>query len=141
MPDDSSSQKGSSSQQSQSQQATSRAGQIKDHLSSSQDSSSGDSKSTSGRRKRAAKKDDLPADYSDLLGQMDTMRKWARNPSIDHSGYTRQKESGKLHVRERIAMLLDKKSFREMGSVTGHVKWKLIEGIKEEPVSVELLPT
>lgn len=140
MPDDSSARKATSSQQSQSQQASSRAGQINDHLSSSNDSSSKDSKSTSGRRKRAGKKDDLPADYSDLLGQMDTMRKWARNPSSDHSGYRRQKESGKLHVRERIALLLDKKSFREIGSVSGKVKWKLIEGIREEPVSVELFP-
>jgi len=38
-------------------------------------------------------------------------------------------------VRERVLQLLDEGSFREVGSVSGTVKWKKLEGTKEEPVS------
>ena len=118
---------------SQSQQATSRAVQVSKHLTPQQDS-----KADSGRRRRKAKDDELPADYSDLLGQMKTMRQIANTPDLNRTGYVRQKEAGKLWVRERIDLLLDKGSFREVGSVAGHVKWNQLSSIQEEPV--EYLP-
>jgi len=39
----------------------------------------------------------------------------------------------RLWVRERIEQLLDKGSFREIGSVTGKVKWKNVGPLREEP--------
>ncbi|KAK3052707.1 hypothetical protein LTR09_006190 [Extremus antarcticus] len=113
---------------SQTDKATSRAVQVSEHISPSHDG-----KANTGRRRRKAKDDELPADYSDLLGQMRTMRKMANNPDTSKTGYIRQKEAGKLWVRERIALLLDKGSFKEVGSVAGHVKWKFLGGIREEP--------
>ena len=115
--------------QAQSEKANSRAEQLSDHL-----SPDGNPKANSGRRRRKDKKDELPADYSDLLGQMRTMRKMANTPDLTKTGYIRQKEAGKLWVRERIDLLLDKGSFKEVGSVAGHVKWKSLGGIQEEPV-------
>ena len=117
---------------SKSETAASRVDQVKEHLSHQQDD-----KSTSNRRRRKVRKDDeLPADYSDLLGQMKTIRKMANTPDLNKTGYVRQKEAGKLWVRERVDLLLDKGSFREVGSVAGHVKWKQIDGssTREEPV-------
>ncbi|KAK8036932.1 hypothetical protein PG991_001246 [Apiospora marii] len=64
-----------------------------------------------------------PADYSDRLGQLATLRKLARTPDTERRGYRRQKEAGKLWVWERVDALLDKGSLREVGSVTGEVKW------------------
>ena len=114
--------------QGQSDKANSRVAQVSEHLTPQQDG-----KANSSRRRRKAKQDELPADYSDLLGQMKTMRKMALNPDQTKTGYVRQKEAGKLWVRERIALLLDKGSFKEVGSVAGHTKWKSIGGIQEEP--------
>lgn len=65
----------------------------------------------------------LPADYSDIRGHISTMQDMAWNPPADHRGYTRQKASGKMTSRERIAALLNRGSFREIGSVTGTTKW------------------
>ena len=80
----------------QAEAATSRVEQVKGHLSQTQDESS-----TSSRRRRKTRKDDeLPADYSDLLGQMKTMRKMANTPDLHKTGYVRQKEAGKLWVRD-----------------------------------------
>ena len=118
----------SSEAQSQSEKATSRANQVSEHLTPQQDE-----KANLGRRRRKAKQDELPADYSDLLGQMKTMRKIANTPDLSKTGYIRQKEAGKLWVRERITLLLDKGSFKEVGSVAGHVKWKQLGGTREEP--------
>lgn len=116
-------------QKSTSEKATSRAAQIAEHLPQERDDKAG-----SGRRRRKAKQDELPSDYSDLLDQMKTMRQWANTPNLNTTGYVRQKEAGKLWVRERIALLLDKGSFREVGSIAGHVKWKQLDGSREEPV-------
>jgi acetyl-CoA carboxylase carboxyltransferase component len=89
------------------------------------------------KTRRAAKaKDELPADYSDILGQLDTLRMIASTADTKNKGYVRQKQAGKLWVRERVLQLLDEGSFREVGSVSGSVKWKKVEGTtKEEPVS------
>jgi acetyl-CoA carboxylase carboxyltransferase component len=90
-------------------------------------------------KKRAArskhKKDELPADYSDILGQLDTLRTIASTPDTTNKGYVRQKQAGKLWVRERVLQLLDEGSFREVGSVSGTVEWKNLSGTREEPVS------
>ena len=88
------------------------------------------------KRRRASKvKDELPADYSDILGQLDSLRTIANTPDTKNKGYVRQKQAGKLWVRERVLELLDEGSFREVGSVSGTVEWRKLGGTKEEPVS------
>jgi acetyl-CoA carboxylase carboxyltransferase component len=115
-----------------SEKAAARASQVSEHLSSNNDKN--DAPSSTGRRRRRKEKDnELPADYSDILGQLKTLRKMADTPKNDRRGYVRQKQSGKLWVRERVDKLLDKGSFREIGGLTGHVKWKQLGGEREEP--------
>ncbi|KAF8861257.1 propionyl-CoA carboxylase-like protein [Acephala macrosclerotiorum] len=88
------------------------------------------------KKRRAAKsKDEPPADYSDILGQLQSLRTMANTPDTKNKGYVRQKQAGKLWVRERVLALLDEGSFHEVGSVSGTVKWKKLEGTREEPVS------
>jgi len=89
------------------------------------------------RRQRRIKisKDELPADYSDILGQLDALRAIANAPDTSNKGYVRQKQAGKLWVRERVLQLFDEGSFREVGSVSGTVEWKKLDGTREEPVS------
>jgi acetyl-CoA carboxylase carboxyltransferase component len=88
------------------------------------------------KKRRASKvKDELPADYSDILGQLDSLRTIASTPDTKNKGYVRQKQAGKLWVRERVLELLDEGSFREVGSVSGSVEWRKLGGTKEEPVS------
>ena len=88
------------------------------------------------KKKRTPKnKDELPADYSDILSTLTSLRTIASTPSTTNKGYVRQKQAGKLWVRERVLQLLDEGSFHEVGSVSGTVKWKKLEGTKEEPVS------
>jgi hypothetical protein len=70
--------------------------------------------STSKRRKRRGTDSDLPADYSDILGQLATLRKIAATPNTKNRGYVRQKAAGKLWVRERVEQLLDAGSFQEV---------------------------
>ncbi|KAH8799739.1 carboxyl transferase [Xylogone sp. PMI_703] len=77
----------------------------------------------------------LPADYSDVLSQIATLRSIAANPSPSHRGYIRQKQAGKLWVRERITQLLDAGSFQEIGSITGTVTWKQTGPLSDEPES------
>lgn len=86
------------------------------------------------RRKTAAPDTDLPADYSDILGQVSTLRRIAATPDQNNRGYVRQKQAGKLWVRERVEQLLDPGSFQEIGSVSGTVVWKQVGKVKEEPV-------
>ncbi|RAR09196.1 propionyl-CoA carboxylase beta chain, mitochondrial precursor [Stemphylium lycopersici] len=88
---------------------------------------------TPKRRRRKGADSDLPADYSDILGQIATLRKSAATPDPNNRGYLRQKQAGKLWVRERVEQLLDEGSFQEVGSVSGTVKWKQLGPVKEEP--------
>lgn len=125
---------GSSGSSNATEKAASRAAQVSDHIAATRIE-----ESKPGRRRRRAKQDELPADYSDVLGQLKTLRKMAATPDGNKTGYIRQKEAGKLWVRERIEQLLDKGSFREIGSVTGKVQWKQIGPTKEEPE--EYLPS
>lgn len=124
--------KETSDSQSQPNKAASRANQVSEHLSPPKED-----KANSGRRRRKAK-DELPADYSDLLDQLRTLHKIANDPERqkNRTGYVRQRESGKLWVRERIDLLLDEGSFKEIGSVAGHVKWKSL-GEKSTQEEVE----
>jgi acetyl-CoA carboxylase carboxyltransferase component len=110
-----------------SDRAKSRAAQVSEHLTPQQDPIK-----PAGRRKRAPKQDELPSDYSDVLGQIDKLRSFANNPDTTKTGYVRHREAGKLWVRERIDQLLDKGSFQEIGSVTGKVKWKQTGPLTEE---------
>src|SRR5262249_11079492 len=52
------------------------------------------------------------------------LQKIAQTPDPTNRGYTRQKTSGKLWARERIAQLLDPDTWREIGTVTGTVEWE-----------------
>ncbi|CAN9128791.1 unnamed protein product [Alternaria sp. RS040] len=88
---------------------------------------------TPKRPRRKAADSDAPADYSDILGQIATLRKIAATPDTNNRGYLRQKQAGKLWVRERVEQLLDPGSFQEVGSVSGTVKWKQLGPVKEEP--------
>ena len=92
-------------------------------------------KPKSPRSRRAKGPSDLPADYSDVLGQITSLQKIAATPDTKSRGYVRQKQAGKLWVRERVEQLLDPGSFREVGSVTGTVTWKKIGETGEEPDS------
>jgi len=144
--------------QSRNSSAASRAEQISGHIAP-------DTSKTNSQKRRSRKKEDaLPADYSDILGQLRTLRHLANNPPLT-TGFKRQREAGqyskgsraeasysprgcclrhlanlctlwnlgKLWVRDRILALLDERSFREIGSATGHVKWKQLDDIREEP--------
>ncbi|KAK7185854.1 ClpP/crotonase [Paraphaeosphaeria sporulosa] len=88
---------------------------------------------TQRKRRRRRPDSELPADYSDILGQIAALRNIAATPDPNNRGYVRQKQAGKLWVRERVEQLLDPGSFQEVGSVSGTVKWKQLGGIKEEP--------
>ena len=85
------------------------------------------------RRRKSASESDLPVDYSDILSQIATLRTLASTPDPNNRGYVRQKQAGKLWVRERVEQLLDPGSFQEVGSVSGTVKWKQLDAVKEEP--------
>jgi acetyl-CoA carboxylase carboxyltransferase component len=109
--------------------ASERLSQVVNHLSSSTEPNTGGK-----RRQKKAKKDELPADYAEILGQLDSLRKIASTPDLKNKGYVRQKQAGKLWVRERVEKLLDKDSFREVGSVSGAVEWKTLSPTREEAV-------
>lgn len=72
------------------------------------------------------------------MGQLNTLKSMASS-TPSHRGYIRQKQAGKLWVRERVELLLDRGSFHEVGSVSGTVQWRKIPGSsqsnKEEPDS------
>lgn len=86
-------------------------------------------------RTRKNTRDELPADYSDVFSQIDKLRAFASTPDPNNKGYVRQKQSGKLWVRERVEKLLDKDSFYEVGSISGTVKWEVLNSLKERPIS------
>lgn len=75
------------------------------------------------RRRRRNSTSQPPADYSDILAQLDTIKRLAATQDTTRSGYVRQKAAGKLWVRERVEQLLDKGSLREVGSAAGEVAW------------------
>ncbi|KAH7032406.1 propionyl-CoA carboxylase beta chain mitochondrial precursor [Macrophomina phaseolina] len=100
--------------------ATERLAQVSNHLSPSSPSAANEKRP----RRRRNTASDLPADYSDILANLSTLHTLANTPDPSHRGYARQKASGKLWVRERVAQLLDADSFREVGSASGDVSWQ-----------------
>jgi hypothetical protein len=54
---------------------------------------------TPKRRRKKGADSDLPADYSDILGQIATLRKIAATPDTNNRGYVRQKQ----YVRKPIS--------------------------------------
>ena len=104
--------------------ATDRLAQVSAHI----------TPNTPKRRRRTGADSDLPADYSDILVQIAALQKIAATPDQKNRGYVRQKQAGKLWVRERVEQLLDAGSFQEVGSVSGTVKWKQTGPTREEPV-------
>jgi hypothetical protein len=80
---------------------------------------------------------ELPADWSDVLGELDLVRKFAQTPKYDTTGYIRHKEGGKLWVRERIELLLDPGTFAEVGSAAGTATWSKPDGPKHSIIEEE----
>jgi hypothetical protein len=111
-----------------SQTATERLNQVSSHIAPNDNDKNPPKKKSA---KSAASR--LPADYSDVRSQIDALRGIAAKPDSSHRGYVRQKQAGKLWVRERIEQLLDADSFREIGSVSGTVKWKQTGPMRETP--------
>ncbi|KAF3760916.1 ClpP/crotonase [Cryphonectria parasitica EP155] len=97
--------------------ARSRLKQVGAHLHVDQ----GHHTQSKGRRR---KRNGPPEDWSDILGQVKTLQGMARTPPTSNPGYLRQKQAGKLWVRERVDALLDAESFLEVGSVAGTIAWK-----------------
>ncbi|ETI27851.1 hypothetical protein G647_00300 [Cladophialophora carrionii CBS 160.54] len=112
--------------------ASSRLSQLTSQISPPQSESSGPQSQPNTKRARKPQKkkkssdpsSSLPDDYSDILGHLSTLRGIAQTPDLTSRGYQRQKTSGKLWSRERIAQLLDPDTWREFGSVTGTVEWE-----------------
>ncbi|OJJ48928.1 hypothetical protein ASPZODRAFT_60853 [Penicilliopsis zonata CBS 506.65] len=75
------------------------------------------------------------ADYSDVLSQITTLRSLAATPDPQNRGYIRQKQAGKLWVRERIDLLFDPGTFSEIGSISGTVTWRKSGPRQEMPES------
>lgn len=107
--------------------ATTRLAAVSNHLRSP-------APATSKKRRKAAPQSGLPADYSDIRDQMATIQKMAATPDPGRRGYVRQKQAGKLWVRERVDELFDRGSFREVGSLSGTTTWRQTGPISEEPV-------
>jgi acetyl-CoA carboxylase carboxyltransferase component len=59
----------------------------------------------------------------DILDTVKGRRNRNRTPNNNDHGYVRQKTQGKLWVRDRIFALVDKQSFREIGSTAGNGKY------------------
>jgi acetyl-CoA carboxylase carboxyltransferase component len=110
--------------------AASRLDQVQNHL-GSKDSNN---QNAPRRRRKQSQDNDLPADYSDILRQVEMLKKIAATPDPNNRGYQRQKKAGKLWVRERVKAFVDPGTFREVGSVSGTVKWRQIAEEREEPV-------
>lgn len=112
--------------------AVSRLAQVSNHISPSTPNAPNDKKRRSRRRDPTTS---LPADYSDILSQLNTLHTIARTPDPSHRGYSRQKAAGKLWVRERIAQLLDPSApFHEIGSASGDVTWKQPDPLSSNPL-------
>ncbi|EPS34707.1 hypothetical protein PDE_09671 [Penicillium oxalicum 114-2] len=108
--------------------AAQRLHQVSSHI-------SGEQALKAERANNNKKSTQLPADHSDVLSQIATLRQIAATPNLKHRGYVRQKQAGKLWVRERIDALLDPDTFAEIGSVSGTVTWKKTAPMRETPVS------
>jgi len=109
--------------------AANRLAQVDEHLGVEKERNANNNRRS---RRRSTKADELPADHSDVLSQIKKLRNIAANPDTSNRGYVKQKQAGKLWVRERVDKLLDAGSFMEVGSISGTVQWKHLGGVKEE---------
>ncbi|KAK5175519.1 uncharacterized protein LTR77_000658 [Saxophila tyrrhenica] len=96
-----------------------------------------DTPTTKKDRKPKTRKTELPADWSDVLAEVNHVRKLAQTPKTETTGYQRHKQAGKLWVRERIDLLLDPGSFREVGSAAGTATWVKPDGPKNSLIEDE----
>ena len=116
--------------------ATKRLSQVAGHVSEAAANSS--SPPTANRktgRSKISRNAGAPADYSDVLSNLQKLKEIAHTPDLSNRGYIRQKREGKLWVRERLEQLVDKDSFKEIGSASGRVEWKQTGLRDEEPVA------
>lgn len=129
---------------SQKNQAAERLGQVSKHLSPSnqvktENSAEAESnKSNNQKQKKSQPKTKapaLPADYSDVLATLAALRAIAATPNPKNRGFIRQKQAGKLWVRERIEQFLDPGTFREVGSVAGTATWEKTGPERERAIS------
>ena len=88
-------------------------------------------------RQKTKKASELPADWSDVLAEIDKVRRLGETPKSESTGYKRHKAADKLWVRERLELLLDKGSFREVGSLAGTVNWIYPDGPKHNVIEEE----
>jgi acetyl-CoA carboxylase carboxyltransferase component len=123
----------SSSSKNQKSTAAERVAQVNDHLNQTAPQPQPQQPNTTRRRRKQKKDDALPVDWSDVLGQLSTLRTLAAIPDTTRTGYVRQKQAGKLWVRERVKQLFDAGSVREIGSAAGSVEWKQLDALREEP--------
>jgi acetyl-CoA carboxylase carboxyltransferase component len=89
------------------------------------------------KKPRGTRGSELPADWSDILGELDHVRKLAQTPKYETTGYIRHKEAGKLWVRERLEKLLDPGTFIEVGSAAGTAIWEKPPGPKFSVIEEE----
>ena len=67
-----------------------------------------------------------PSGWEPLLDEVQTLQRLAEErlgPDSDEPGVVRQRNRGKLHCRDRIRLLLDEGSFREVGSLAGFASY------------------
>jgi hypothetical protein len=107
--------------------ATQRLSQINSHV----------APASNAKKSKKNRGSELPADWSDVLGELDLVRKFAQTPKYDTTGYLRHKEGGKLWVRERIELLLDPGTFDEVGSAAGTAVWSKPDGPKHSVIEEE----
>jgi acetyl-CoA carboxylase carboxyltransferase component len=105
--------------------ATARLTQIKDQV------------QPKPRRHRKQKTTEGPADWSDVWTEFTKVRRLAQTPKAESTGYRRHKAAGKLWVRERVELLVDRGSFREIGSASGTATWTKANPSAPTPMEAE----
>ena len=81
---------------------------------------------TSPNSTQQGKKTNREQPWASLLEEVNTLQYFAKQrlePGSDDPGVVRQRSRGKLTCRERIELLLDEGSFREVGSVAGFASY------------------
>ena len=86
------------------------------------------------RKRRKAKTAESPADWSDVRDEFDAVRRMAQTPKMETTGYQRHKEAGKFWVRERVELMFDKGSVREIGSASGTARWAKVNPTSANPM-------
>jgi acetyl-CoA carboxylase carboxyltransferase component len=105
--------------------ATSRLQQITSQTAPTPtEASAANTKKSRRKQKSSSTTDELPADYSDILAHLRTMRTISNTPDPTSRGYQRQKTAGKLWARERISLLLDPDTWHEIGAASGITTWR-----------------